>query len=536
MATPSSTIVIDGVDVNVTAGADSFGNPTRTVVVPMITATRQDANGNALADIPVTTTEDGEPALTVSLPTGYGMRMTALTYQQPLKNGPALLQPQIDAHVPAASRATMTDVIAAQWEGMPDSGGFLLSTVTPTMAAENSTRSVMQVSNSDGQFYTAVLIDTNGLGDAPQIALSGFNLTLITGGGTFNQVIGRANIIADGASQTIILDGGQDRVSTGGGNDRIIIGESIQDTIGHASFYQIDGGEGYDTLQLKRDSRADYSFYAYDTMDGHAVLSLTPGNLRNISYQANNIEAFLLGEAVADTTVRGSVTRLYETLLERAPDAGSLDYWMRTLAGAASLEDVTQSILASSELAGDVPQANGAYVTWLYDQILGRATDADGLAYWTATLASGDISRAGLALALVDSDEKLTHVASTEIAFGATDIAVLIRMYDALYDRKPDLAGLNYWIDRSEEGMTLADIADSFVDAAESTDRLDDPAFIAQLYRTALERDATATELADWTGLLAQGYVDRGDLLLALAESSEMVALVGTMSTTFELA
>lgn len=536
MATPSSTVVIDGVDVNVTAGADSFGNPTRTVVVPVITSTRQDADGNALADIPVTTTEDGEPALTASLPIGYGMRMTALTYQQPIANAQMLLEPQIDAHVPAASQAAMTDAIATSWVGMGGSGGFLLSTVIPTLAANRAPDAVMQISNSYGKFSTAVLIDTNGLGDAANIALRGFSLTLITGGGTFDQVLGSANIIADGASQTIILDGGRDWVSAGGGNDRIIVGESIQDTIGHVAFNTIDGGEDYDTLQLKGDSRDDYAFFVYDMLDGRAAFTFRDVQRSNLIYQAINIEAFHFAEAVADTTVRGSVTRLYETLLERAPDAGSLDYWMRTLAGAASLEDVTQSILASSELAGDVPQENGAYVTWLYDQVLGRATDADGLAYWTATLASGDISRAGLALALVDSEEKLALDASNEIAFGATDIGVLIRMYDALYDRQPDLAGLNYWIDRSEEGVALADIADSFVDATESTDRLDDPAFIAQLYRTALEREATATELADWTGLLAQGYVDRGDVLLAMAESSEMVALVGTMSTTFELA
>lgn len=536
MATPSSTVVIDGVDVNVSTGADSFGNPTRTVVVPVITSTRQDADGNGLADIPVTTREDGGPALTANLPTGYGMQMTALTYQQPLINGAALLRPQIEAHVPLASQAAMIDIINSRWEGAGDSGGFLLSTVVPTMAAGGAPGAVMQVSNSDGQFYTAVLIDTNGLGDAAHVALSGYSSTFITGGGTFDQVRGRANILADDASQTIIINGGGDYVLAGGGDDRIIAGRNIFDFVGHVNGNTVDGGAGRDTLQLTGASREDYAFNALIDQNGNARISGNVLEWNFLYFILDDIEVLHFDEAHADTTARGSVTRLYETLLERAPDAGSLDYWMRTLAGAASLEDVTQSILASSELAGSVPQANGAYVTWLYDQVLGRATDADGLAYWTATLASGDISRARLALALVDSDEKLALDASNEIAFGATDIGVLIRMYDALYDRQPDLAGLNYWIDRSEEGMALADIADSFVDATESTDRLDDPAFIAQLYRTALEREATATELADWTGLLAQGYVDRGDVLLALAESSDMVALVGTMSTTFELA
>ncbi|MEM8514605.1 hypothetical protein RCH14_003955 [Massilia sp. MP_M2] len=536
MATPSSTVIIDGVEVDITAGTDTFGNPTRTLVVPVVTSTREDGNGNALADIPVTTSEDGGPALTAHLPTGYGMQVTVLTDEQPITDGPALLQAQIETHVPAPSQAAMNGTIAAQWVLMGVSGKILLSTVMPTMAAERAPGAVMQVSNSVGNFTTAVLIDTNGLGDAAHMAVRGFSFTLITGGGTFDHVIGRANIIADGASQTIVLDGGVDQVSAGGGNDRIIVGESIQDTIGHVAFNTINGGEDYDTLQLKGDSRDDYTFFAFDMGDGRAAFTFSDTDRPNLIYKAFNIEAFQFAEAVADTTVRGSVTRLYETLLERSPDAGSLDYWMRTLAGDTALVDVTQAILASDELAGKVPQSNAAYITWLYDQVLGRAADAGGLAYWTATLASDGISRADLALALVDSAEKLAQDASNEIAFGATDVGVLIRMYDALYDRQPDLAGLNYWVDRLEDGTSLADIADSFVDAAESTGRLDDPTFVAQLYRMALEREATTIELADWAGLLAQGHVDRGDVLLALAESAEMVELVGVMSTTFELA
>jgi len=269
--------------------------------------------------------------------------------------------------------------------------------------------------------------------------------------------------------------------------------------------------------------------------DGNATLSIGPVDRLNIGYQLSNIEALHFSKASADTSERGSVTRLYESLLDRAPDAGGLDYWMRQLAGDGALEGVSQAILGSTELAGTVPQANGAYVAWLYDQVLGRTVDAGGLAYWTASLTNGDVSRAELALALVDSDEKLQTVASHDVAIGATDLGVLIRLYDALYDRRPDADGLNYWIGRSEAGISLADIADNFVDADETTGRLDDQAFIARLYQTALERAATAIELSEWTALLGNGQVDRGDVLLALADSAEMVALVGVMSTTFEV-
>lgn len=513
---------------------DATGDLTRTVVVPVIAATRQDQNGNDVANIPLMTIPGHASALTAHLPTGYGLRMEGPAAIQPVSRALDMLSAQIAAHTPAADHAQMIAALSAQsyWD-FPTP--FMLSTITPTMATDVAANATLQLESSRGTALSAVLIDTNGLGDTAHIGLSGFDITLITGAGTFEQVPGRANIIADSASQTIIVDGGQDRVDAGGGDDRIIIGDGIADTIGHISFNILDGGKGYDTLQLNRTGRDDYTFYVFRNIDGNATLSMSPTDRPDINYQLSNIEALHFSEASADTSAHGSVTRLYESLLDRAPDAGSLDYWMRQLAGDGTLEGVAQAILESTELAGKAPQADGAYVAWLYDQVLGRAADAGGLAYWTQNLSSGDLSRADLALALVDSGEKLQIVASHALDIGASDIGVLTRMYDALYDRRPDIDGLNYWIKRSEAGISLAYIADSFIDSDEATNDLDNSAFVAHLYQTALERQATALELAEWNALLANGHVDRGDVLLALVESAEMVALVGVMSTTFEV-
>jgi hypothetical protein len=535
MATDSSAINIDGLDVQITTHADASGDVTRTVVVPVTTATRQDQNGNDVADIPLMTIPSHAMALTAHLPTGYGLRMEGPPAIQPVSRTLDMLSAQIAAHSPAADHASLIAALAAQsyWD-FPTP--FMLSTITPTMGGEVAPDAILQLESTRGSALSAVLVDTNGLGDTAHVGLSGFDITLITGAGTFEQIPGRANIIADGASQTIILDGGQDQVDTGGGDDRIIIGEGIADTIGHITFNYLDGGEGYDTVQLSRAGRDGYSFSASRNSDGTAALGIGPVDRLNISYRLSNVEALHFSEASADTSARGTVTRLYESLLDRAPDAGGLDYWLRQLAGDGTLEGLADTILESDELAGKVPLADGAYVTWLYGQVLGRAADAGGLAYWTTRLANGELSRADLALAFVDSGEKLQMVASHALEFGASDVGVLIRMYDALYDRRPDLDGLNYWIKRSEAGVSLADIAERFVDADEATGGLDGQSFVAHLYRTALEREATPLELADWSALLANGHVDRGDVLLAMAESAEMAALVGVMSTTFEIA
>jgi hypothetical protein len=121
------------------------------------------------------------------------------------------------------------------------------------------------------------------------------------------------------------------------------------------------------------------------------------------------------------------------------------------------------------------------------------------------------------------------------VDFGTTDVASLVRLYSALYDRAPDEAGLNYWIGAHEAGVSMAAIADAFVADAESGSQYagnGDAEFVTALYRTALQRDAGAAEAQYWTDLLAQGHADRGDVLLAFAESAEKVALVGTLTTS----
>lgn len=534
MATDPSTVIIDGVEVSITTGAVN-GDLTRTTVVPIVTAARQDQNGNDTADIPLTTQPGGAPGLSAHLPTGYGMRVEALQDEQPSSRAVALLQAQIEAHVPAAGQAAMIAALPGLWSWELERRPLTLSAIMPTLAADGAPGATMGLSDQDAGRMALVLIDTNGLANAPHIALSAVDLTLITGAGTFEQVPGRANILADDASQTIRIDGAGDYVRAGGGDDRIIAGQGIMDGVGHLTFNDIDGGEGRDTVQLAGPGRDDYVLGLYGAENGNAWLAANMVDRGYLTFHLRNIEVLQFAEASADTSARGSLTRLYESLLDRSPDAGGFDYWMRALAGDATLEAVAQSMLASAELAGTVPQANGAYVAWLYDQVLGRPADAGGLAYWTAILDGGDLDRGGLALAFVDSSEKLALSATNQLEIGATDLGVLIRMYDALYDRRPDLDGLNYWLDRSQEGAALADIADAFVDAAETTDKLGDSAFVAQLYRQALEREATATELTDWSALLGQGRVDRGDVLLALAESAEMVQLVGAMSSTFEV-
>jgi len=129
--------------------------------------------------------------------------------------------------------------------------------------------------------------------------------------------------------------------------------------------------------------------------------------------------------------------------------------------------------------------------------------------------------------------------ASGDVAFRDTDVASLVRMYETAFDRNADEGGLNFWIGRSEAGVSLHDIAEAMVTSSEAQVHfkgMSDAAFIQALYLQGLERAGTAQEAKVWIDALESGAVSRGDALLGFADSAEKIALVGFMDTSITTA
>jgi hypothetical protein len=121
-------------------------------------------------------------------------------------------------------------------------------------------------------------------------------------------------------------------------------------------------------------------------------------------------------------------------------------------------------------------------------------------------------------------------------AVGQTDVGILVRMYDTLFQRHVDEGGINFWLGSKEAGLTLHQIADYFIasDEAQPYAAMSNEQFVAALYTLALGREGRAEEVAWWADGLARGYTSRGDVLLGFAESAEKIGLVGVISTTIE--
>lgn len=101
------------------------------------------------------------------------------------------------------------------------------------------------------------------------------------------------------------------------------------------------------------------------------------------------------------------------------------------------------------------------------------------------------------------------------------------RMYRAVFDRVPDKAGLGYWIDAMENGMTLPVIAPLFAASDEFRatyggypSNLD---LVKRLYQNVLHREGEQAGIDFWVDVLDRKAVSVPDVLVAFSESQENV-------------
>jgi hypothetical protein len=109
--------------------------------------------------------------------------------------------------------------------------------------------------------------------------------------------------------------------------------------------------------------------------------------------------------------------------------------------------------------------------------------------------------------------------------------AVAYRIYQAAFNRKPDLEGLGYWINQMDNGASQRDVASSFVASAEfatlyggaNPTNLD---YATKLYNNVLQRAPEQEGLNYWLDVLNRGAATRGEVLGYFSEGWENKALV----------
>jgi sugar lactone lactonase YvrE len=150
--------------------------------------------------------------------------------------------------------------------------------------------------------------------------------------------------------------------------------------------------------------------------------------------------------------------------------------------GASSSAPLTQAIPCGP---------NGSFVNALYEDVLNRAPDPNGFAFWVAQLQAG-ISRAQLATAFWQSAEHR----GIEVD----------QYYQTLLGRNADAAGRQNWVQQLLAGTDESQVIVAFLTSPEFTaEHADNAAFVRALYQILLNRDPAPAEVASWQQDLQSG-------------------------------
>jgi hypothetical protein len=476
------------------------------------------------------------------VPTGIGLTVTGTAEPKAAGNSLSDLIREIPSHTEAGShdQTQLTGGGSGFLSEIPASAPLLVQTIVPTAKQGTAGTApaqplVITGATTANAPMTALVIDTRSLPSGTVLELQDVEFAAVIGKAHVTGGNGSQNVWGDGASQYIMLGadddvlhggGGDDVVGSAGGNDKVYGDEGNDLVFGGIGNDYVDGGTGRDVAQFSGSGRAGYSLRV---KNGNLVVTDLRGS--DGTDIVANVETLRFTGASTDLTLRGTVTRLVEASTGK-PDLVTADRWLESLNSGATKAQAAQAMLAATGLD---KVSTGAFVEAMYQNILHRVVEGDGKAFWSGLLDSGKIDRAGMAVYMADSAEKLAMAQPVDVDFNQTDVAALVRMYATLFDRKADEGGLNWWIGLYETGKTLSQLADAFMASTESNAKyagLTDAQFVDTLYHTAVHRDATPGELDFWVNGLAHGTMDRGDVLLGFANSTEMVTLIGPITTS----
>ena len=107
-----------------------------------------------------------------------------------------------------------------------------------------------------------------------------------------------------------------------------------------------------------------------------------------------------------------------------------------------------------------------------------------------------------------------------------------LRLYVAALDRAPDAPGLDFHVNRLDNGVSLKDVASGFTNSPEFESKygaLSSPAFVDLLYQNVLDRGADSAGLAYHVSRLEAG-ISREDVLIGFSESPENITNTASLT------
>ncbi len=350
----------------------------------------------------------------------------------------------------------------------------------------------------DGGAGDDLIIGGNGAGDDTYVGGDGVDTvkyTSATAAITIDLKVGTAQATAGGDAASI----GQDILSS---IENIIAGYYDDTLIGDNSSNSIYGEAGNDRIR----GGAGSDFLSGETGD----------------------DLIFGGDAIDPTTAGGSVYRLYQATLNRAPDVSGFNNWQASINSGRTLQSITSGFINSAEFQQRYGSLNAnQFVTLLYNNVLSRAPDAGGLANWVGSLNSG-ASRESIVNGFSESQEFQNNTVAATTAFTTTQVygntyGQVYRLYGATLGRAPDAGGFVSWVNSLAGGQSLQNITTGFIRSAEfqqTYGSLNNTQFVTLLYNNVLNRAPDTGGLNSWVSSLNSG-ASRESVVNGFSESQE---------------
>ena len=195
-------------------------------------------------------------------------------------------------------------------------------------------------------------------------------------------------------------------------------------------------------------------FLGYEGTDkGIALLA----NYINNNTHAQTIYSFF---DVADfKNTSPALARLYFAYFLRTPDYEGLMYWIGQNKGGKNLHQISESFALSQEFGQRYGSLdNEQFVTLIYHNVLERAPDANGKAYWLDRMNHGGLTRGALMVGFSESTEYMQTSAHK------TNLALL---YAHMLRRSPDQASFDNGVASLNSGKPLLNLIDELMSSAE---------------------------------------------------------------------
>ena len=296
---------------------------------------------------------------------------------------------------------------------------FVFTNEYPQMVALDPTRAVLRDPGAGID-----TINAGALGSDDRLDLSGLTASIVNGA---NLTIAQGTMIRNafgGDGNDVLVANALGSELHGMAGDDTITGSSGADVLdGGAGNDTIDGGAGRDTA-LYAGKRGDYTVNIL--ADGSATVTTAgPDGSDHLS----QVERLRFGDTMLALDINGDggqAFRIYQAAFNRTPDPAGLGYWIAQMDSGLSLSDVARGFVQSAEfqsLYGASP-SNADIVNRFYANVLHRAPDAAGAAYWTGLLDSHAVTSAIVLAQFSESPENqaalvgVTQHGIAYIAFG----------------------------------------------------------------------------------------------------------------------